>query len=138
MYLSRQIKDLTFDDICDQITPEIFKNNSVIAPRKLNFGPQKIKLQEFSGNAFKTLMKSRKKKTEIAFKTMKNYNFFKHSQDDRNNLPQVKVHPKVKLILIFKRYLSRYDQDMIKIAQFSLILLLYFYYIITYVNFFRV
>ena len=102
---------MTFDDICDQITPEIFKNNSVIAPRKLNFGPQKIKLQEFSSNAFKTLMKSRKKKTEIAFKTMKNYNFFKHSQDDRNNLPQVKVHPKVKLILIFKRYLSRYDQD---------------------------
>lgn len=102
---------MTFDDICDQITPEIFKNNSVIAPRKLKFGPQKIKLQEFSINALKPLMKNRKKKTEIAFKTMRNYNFLKHSKDDQNNLPQVKVHPKVKLILIFKRYLSRYDQD---------------------------
>ena len=102
---------MTFDDIWDQITPEIFKNNSVIAQRKLKFGPQKIKLQEFSINALKPLMKNRKRKTEIAFKTMKNYNFLKHSQDDQNNLPQVKVHPKVKLILIFKRYLSIYEQD---------------------------
>ena len=108
------MKDLTSDDIFDQMMPEIFKNNSVIAhiaPQKLSFGPQKIKLQEFSSNALKTLMKNRKKKTEIAFKTMKNYNFLKHSQDDQNNLSQVKVHPKVKLILLFKRYLSRYDQD---------------------------
>ena len=37
--------------------------------RKLKFGPQKIKLQEFSINALKPLMKNRKKKTEIAFKT---------------------------------------------------------------------
>ena len=101
---------MTFDDIWDQITPEIFKNNSVIAPRKLNFGPQKIKLQEFSINALKPLMKNRKKKTEIAFKTMKNYRFLKHSQDDQNNLRQVKVHPKVNLIFLFKRYLSRYNQ----------------------------
>ena len=104
------MKHLTFDDILDQIEPEIFKNNSVIArPQKFNFGPQKTKLQEFSTNALKTHMKNRKKKTGNAFKTMKNYNFYKYSQDDQKMLPQVKVHPKVKLILIFKRYLSRYS-----------------------------
>ena len=92
---------MTFDDIWDQITPEIFKNNSVIAPRKLNFGPQKIKLQEFSINALKPLMKNRKKKTEIAFKTMKNYDFLKRSHEDQNIFPQVKVPPKVKLIFLF-------------------------------------
>ena len=100
------MKVLTFDNILDQIEPEIFKNNSVIAPQKLKFGPQKTKLQEFSTNAVKTLTKNRKKKTGCcAFKTMKNYNFLKHSQGDQNIFPQVKVHPKVKLFFIFKRYL---------------------------------
>ena len=99
------MKVLTFDNILDQIEPEIFKNNSVIAPQKLKFGPQKTKLQEFSTNAVKTLTKNRKKKTGNAFKTMKNYNFLNHSQVDQKIFPQVKVHPKVKLFFIFKRYL---------------------------------
>lgn len=84
------LKDLTSEDIYDQIEPEIFKNSYVTAPQKVDFGTQKIKLKNFSANAVETLMekKNRRINTKNTFKTMANSNFLKHSQDDPKTLPQ--------------------------------------------------
>ena len=83
----RWLKDLTSEDIYDQIEPEIFKNSSVTAPQKVDFGPQKTKLQNYSA---KTLMekKNRRINTKNTFETTANSNFRKHSQDDPKTLPR--------------------------------------------------
>ena len=83
----RCLKDLTSEDIYDQIEPEIFKNSYVTAPQKVDFGTQKTKLQNFSA---KTLMekKNRRINTKNTFKAMTNSNFLNHSQNDLKTLPQ--------------------------------------------------
>ena len=86
----RCLKDLTSEDIYDQIEPEIFKNSYVTAPQKVDFGPQKTKLKNFSAKELKTLeeKKNRRINTKNTFKPMTNSNFLKHSQDDPKTLPQ--------------------------------------------------
>ena len=86
----RWLKDLTSENIYDQIEPEIFKNSYVKAPQKVDFGTQKIKLGNFSAKALKTLMEKKNGRinTKNTFKTMTNSNFLKHSQDDPKSLPQ--------------------------------------------------
>ena len=86
----RCLKDLTSEDIYDQIEPEIFKNSYVTAPQKVDFGTEKIKLKNFSAKALKTLeeKKNRRINMKNTFKTTTNSNYLKHSQDDPKTLPQ--------------------------------------------------